>query len=115
MGQVDNSMAELAAADAADLAGRIRLFSAPDNESFPANSSSPLSAFPQKYLPEDCSEGKPGACGEGAPTAVKWYPANSTTVHGFSALCYLVAQEMVTTHLPADSTTVWGLVQSVRP
>jgi hypothetical protein len=71
MGQVDDSAAEIAAADAADLRGRIRLFSAPDNRTWPANSSAPAAASPQKYLPEGCGRGAPGGCGEGAPAAVR--------------------------------------------
>ena len=112
MGQVDNSAAEEAAADAPDLRGRIRLFSAPDNPTFPANSSSPLAGAPQRYLPDDCGTGPPGNCGGGAPTATTWYEANSTSVKRYSALCYLVAREMVRKH--SDTTTVWGLVQSAK-
>ena len=41
-------------------------------------------ASPQKYLPEDCA-GAPGNCGGGAPTAARWYEANSTTIKRFSA------------------------------
>ena len=66
----------------------IRLFSAPDNATWPRNSSSAEGAAPQKYLPEDCSGGG------GAPTSAQWYDANSTTIKRFSALCYLVAREM---------------------
>ena len=112
MGQVDNSAAEEAAADAPDLRGRIKLFSAPDNQTFPANSSSPLAGAPQRYLPDDCGAGPPGNCGGGAPTATTWYEANSTSVKRYSALCYLVAREMVRKH--SDTTTVWGLVQSAK-
>ena len=170
MDQVDDSAAEEAAADAPRLRGMIRLFSAPDNKTFPGNSSSAAGAFPQKYLPEDCA-GTPGNCGGGAPTgacaacarrvprvralgaacctrrapaalkralavsapslpppppspprvtvlpaAATWYEANSTTIKRFSALCYLVAREMVRRGggAGASSATRWGLVQSAK-
>ena len=95
---------------------RLRVATAPDNKTWPANSSSVGGASPQKYLPDDCQQAgaPPGNCGEGAPTAVRWYDANSTTVVQFSALCYLVAREMIITHLPSDTTTVYGLVQSAK-
>jgi hypothetical protein len=112
MDQIDNSKTEEAAADAAGLKGRIKLFSAPDNKAFAGNSSNPAAASPQKYPPEDCNSAGPGACGGGAPTAVTWYEANSTTVDRFSALCYLVAREMVRSQ-PDDNTT-WGLIQSAK-
>jgi hypothetical protein len=110
MDRIDNAAAEEAAADADNLKGRIRLFSAPDNETWPANSSSIYSMSPQKYLPDDCGMDH---CGAGAPSAVKWFEANSTSIKGFSALCYLVAREMVQSH-PGDTSTVWGLVQSAK-
>jgi hypothetical protein len=116
MDRIDNSTNELAASDFPN----IHIFSAADNSTFPANSTSPEAAVMQAFLPDPGTDH--GSLG--TPLANTWFPANSTTVAKFSALCFLTARRIA---IDADALALgtystngttakrhYGLIQSAK-